>query len=79
MPLYEYTCSDCASRFEALRSMSDADAPIICPDCGGQRAERAISLFAAVSSSGKVIAGVGSSCGSCSSSGSACAGCSSRH
>jgi len=77
MPLYEYVCADCGERFDALRPMRDADAPIDCPRCGGQRTSRGISLFAAISSEG-VIAGAGSSCGSCSPS-AACASCSARH
>lgn len=74
MPLYEYVCQDCESRFDALRAMSDADAPIPCPDCGSERVRRAISLFCAIGAEG-VIAGEGSSCGSCTPSAS-CASCS---
>lgn len=76
MPLYEYICQQCQHRFDALRPMSSADAPIACPYCGGQETRRAISLFAAIGSEG-VIAGSGSSCTSCSSG--SCAGCGSRH
>jgi hypothetical protein len=56
--------------------MRDADAPIDCPRCGGRRAKRVLSLFAAIGSEG-VVAGSGSSCSSCSST--SCAGCGSRH
>jgi putative FmdB family regulatory protein len=73
MPLYEYICRECETRFDALRAMADADAPIACPNCGSQRTGRAISLFSAIGSEG-VIAGPGSSCGSCTPSGS-CATC----
>lgn len=74
MPLYEYKCSDCAIKFDALRAMSDADTPIACPKCGSEKTGRMISLFSAVGSDG-VIAGSGSSCGSCKPSAS-CATCS---
>lgn len=73
MPLYEYKCSDCETRFDALRSMADADAPIACPKCTSGNTRRAISLFAAIGSEG-IIAGAGSSCGSCTPSAS-CATC----
>jgi putative FmdB family regulatory protein len=73
MPLYEYQCSDCEMKFDALRAMSKADAPIACPRCGSQKTGRMISLFAAIGSEG-VIAGAGSSCGSCTPSAS-CATC----
>lgn len=76
MPLYEYTCQQCQRRFDALRPMSSADAPIDCPYCGSRETRRAISLFAAIGREG-VIAGGGSSCASCSSA--SCAGCGSRH
>ena len=73
MPLYEYKCFDCDTRFDALRAMSDADVPIICPKCGSANTNRMISLFSAVGSGG-VIAGAGASCGSCTPS-SSCATC----
>ncbi len=73
MPLYEYRCSECDFRFDALRAMSDADAPIACPKCGSEHTSRMISLFSAVGSEG-VIAGAGASCGSCTPSAS-CATC----
>ena len=76
MPLYEYICDDCDERFDALRSIADADTPISCPQCGGEHTRRAISLLSAIGSEG-VIAGAGSSCESCAPS-SACATCSSK-
>ena len=32
MPLYEYRCGDCGE-FEALRSLSEYNTPINCPQC----------------------------------------------
>ncbi|MEA3338552.1 MAG: zinc ribbon domain-containing protein [Chloroflexota bacterium] len=75
MPLYEYKCSDCEARFDALRAMVDADAPIACPKCGDENTRRTISLFSAIGSEG-LVAGAGSSCGSCTPSAS-CATCAS--
>lgn len=49
MPLYEYYCPDCEIVFEALRSVSQADAPIACPRCTGREARRQLSRFAAMS------------------------------
>jgi putative FmdB family regulatory protein len=76
MPLYEYICQECKARFDALRAMADADAPIACPHCASETTTRAISLFSAIGGDG-VIAGAGSSCGSCNPSAS-CASCASR-
>jgi len=34
LPIYEYECTCCPSRFELKRSFSD-DSPVSCPQCGG--------------------------------------------
>lgn len=74
MPIYEYICRDCETRFEALRSMSKADASIACENCEGENTSRAVSA-AFAHSGGRVVAGgssqsgcggcAGGSCGSC--------------
>lgn len=70
MPIYEYVCSSCDTKFEMLRSMSKADEGAECPHCKHE-AERALSTFACFSSdeSGMTtaVAGGGHSCASCSS------------
>ncbi len=76
MPLYEYQCSTCEARFDALRGMSEADDPIPCPQCESSETRRIISLFSAIGDQG-VIAGDGPSCDSCSPS-SSCATCGAR-
>lgn len=65
MPLYEYQCKDCGHRFDALRSIKDADQPIVCKQCESEHTERQISVFFA-QSGGRVVAG---------SNGGGCAGC----
>lgn len=47
MPVYEYFCRACHTKYDKLRPMADADAPIACPECGEQTSVRALSLFAA--------------------------------
>ena len=37
MPIYEYACLDCGEKFETLRSMNEADTPIV-PDAILERA-----------------------------------------
>ena len=44
MPIYEYVCESCESRFEELMSSSTADAPH-CPACGSASVTRAYSSF----------------------------------
>ncbi len=70
MPIYEYVCPDCATKFELLRSFRQADEAAVCPRCE-QTAARTVSACAAFSKddSGLVtsVAGTGDACGGCSS------------
>lgn len=75
MPIYEYRCTQCSHRFEALRAMSQMDTPIACPRCGCETAQRAVSVFAAISRE----AGGGSRMVASSTSSTGCAGCSGGH
>jgi putative FmdB family regulatory protein len=58
MPVYEYFCSSCRSKFEALRPMRQADDPIECERCQSPRTARVLSLFYA-SSGGQALEGAG--------------------
>ncbi|MCU0507725.1 MAG: zinc ribbon domain-containing protein [Anaerolineae bacterium] len=75
MPVYEYQCQQCDKRFEALRPMSQMDAPAECPRCGASDTRRAISVFAAVSRG----ADGGSRMIASSAPGGGCAGCAGGH
>lgn len=46
MPLYEYYCAECRTKFEALRPMDKADVAIQCKSCESMRTSRVLSLFA---------------------------------
>ncbi len=45
MPLYEYYCSDCKSKFELLVSHRHAD-DIVCMKCQSEKVRRLLSVFA---------------------------------
>lgn len=45
MPVYEYYCPSCPTKFEKLRPMSAADEPVRCA-AGHENAQRLISVFA---------------------------------
>lgn len=48
MPLYEYVCSACAADFEVLvRGQEEPE----CPECGGRKLEKQMSVAAAHSNS----------------------------
>ena len=82
MPLYEYYCADCHTKFEALRPMSRADDLIECKNCEGVQTSRVLSLFAAhVKGEGGVssnVAGNGGFGGGCACGGGGC-GCGHHH
>ncbi len=78
MPIYEYICKDCDTRFDVLRSIKDADAPIMCKECESRNTTRAISVFFA-NSGGKALAGTSSGGGCSSCAGGSCSGCGHSH
>ncbi|MEO8477087.1 MAG: zinc ribbon domain-containing protein [Actinomycetota bacterium] len=45
MPIYEYECLGCGSRFDRRIAMRDPDPA--CASCGATRVRRLISMFAA--------------------------------
>jgi putative FmdB family regulatory protein len=47
MPVYEYYCTKCGTKYELLRSMSRSDDPATCPN-GHKGGARTLSLFASV-------------------------------
>ena len=58
MPLYEYVCDDCDTRFELRRSMDRSSEGTTCPRCEAP-AHRVLSVFAAVTAGGEVPSIVG--------------------
>jgi len=74
MPIYEYVCSDCDSKFEKLRPVSQCNEGAACPECQ-QEAGRILSTFACFSAdeSGMTSSVGGDSCSSCASD--SCATC----
>ena len=53
MPIYEYACQSCDSKFEQLqRSMSSTET-IACPECGSKKTKRALSVFAVAADTAK--------------------------
>jgi len=69
MPIYEFTCQGCATRFETLCRMGSNGEGLECPQCGGTQVRKVMSTFFSPSSSPSGPAGPsgGHSCSSCSS------------
>jgi putative FmdB family regulatory protein len=53
MPIYEYRCEDCGTKFEKLVRRSTEVAELECPSCGKRRLEQQHSTFAAHAASPK--------------------------
>lgn len=67
MPLYEYVCTKCETRFEELRPSSRMDEAARCPS-GHNSSKRVLSAFAAMTSGAngeaEPVSG-GGGCGGC--------------
>jgi putative FmdB family regulatory protein len=75
MPVYEYLCKNCETKFEEL--IREGESLLAhCPKCGAQEVNRLLSLFAATSGGSSArtaessdfsqAGGHGCGCGSCS-------------
>lgn len=63
MPLFEFACRDCGTRFEML--MRAGTAPV-CPACRSEQVEKQLSVFAVGAVSSKTAPmPAGGPCGSC--------------
>ena len=45
MPIYEYYCQDCNTKFELIRDIAKANDPAKCQKCGSNNTKRLISKF----------------------------------
>jgi putative FmdB family regulatory protein len=76
MPIYEYVCPDCKTKFELMRPISMYSEPADCPECK-HTANRALSRFVCRTSSEfgttAPLAGSNGGCASCS--GGSCSTC----
>ena len=50
MPIFEYVCQSCGTRFEKLILSSQHKQALDCPRCGSKDVEKAFSVFGSVSS-----------------------------
>ena len=58
MPYYEYECTECGNKFEALQTIEEHDRhedhdrhePLRCPRCGGTQVEQVLSSVFVITS-----------------------------
>jgi len=74
MPLYEFRCDACQHVIERLCRVGSNGKGLQCPECGGSKLRRLMSVFSARSKGDSgATTSVGSSCASCTSGN--CASC----
>ena len=67
MPIFEYTCQGCGTRFEVL--MREGVTPV-CPKCKGEQVQKELSAFAvSVAGSKSAPMPAAGPCGGCANSG----------
>ncbi len=66
MPLYEYRCLDCDTRFEVLQALNEGPEGLLCIGCGKERVEKQYSTFASGRSKPSTSSTLGSGPASCS-------------
>ena len=59
MPIYEYECSECKTKFEKIHGVDKTPDDLECPKCRARKPKRLLSLF----SSGPKAMSLGSGCG----------------
>jgi len=47
MPIFEYKCKDCETKYEVLHKSSEKQEDIICPNCSSAKHIKLISSFSA--------------------------------
>ena len=62
MPIYEYRCRECETRFERFVSGS---ARVECPECESRRVDRLLSVFAVSNGTSRAPKETAGACGSC--------------
>lgn len=54
MPIFEYVCQDCNSKYEKFVRSRLAKVELECPECGSSRASKVFSAFSTGSSGGSL-------------------------
>ena len=62
MPIYEYKCEDCGTKFEKLVRRTSETAGLNCPSCGHNHLKQELSTFSAHASNSPARASEGPVC-----------------
>ena len=61
MPIYEYQCQTCESKFEVLESVNEDNQELKCPVCGACEPKKVFSSFASLGNAKTAACQTGSS------------------
>jgi len=48
MPIFEYQCEECKSKFEILHKSTSSKEEVLCPECHSKKSKKLISSFSSV-------------------------------
>lgn len=65
MPIYEYVCQDCSTKYDKLVRSLKAKIELKCPKCGSPHGEKALSAFSTRSAGGVSFGSAAASAPAC--------------
>ncbi len=65
MPIFEYVCQKCGTRFETLVRFQREETEVACESCGSRQVKRELSVFSAHASASPKPAPRAGGCGRC--------------
>ena len=65
MPIYEYVCQDCSTKYDKFVRSLTARVELKCPKCGSAHGEKALSAFSSRSAGTPAFGGVANSAPAC--------------
>jgi len=57
MPIFEYQCKSCNTKYEVLHKSSEKTEDVVCPECHSHESKRLLSSFSASMGSGSSAGG----------------------
>ena len=65
MPVFEYKCTDCGSKYDFFHKSSLNQSDVTCPKCGSAKSKKLFSAFATVNASDNDFASSSCASGNC--------------
>jgi len=65
MPIFEYQCQDCNSKYEILHKSISSKEEVYCPDCRSKNNKKLISTFSSMESGSSDYSGPNCATGNC--------------